>query len=61
MFLRRKVKINVIFLTITFFICKEKKPFSEMKNAKPFWFKKYSPCKTAFENRFGFKTCKKLA
>ena len=61
MFLRRKVKINVIFSTITFFICKEKKPFSEMKNAKPFWFKKYLQAKLALKIRFGFKTCKELA
>ena len=31
-----------------------------MKNAKPFWFKKYLQAKLALKIRFGFKTCKEL-
>ena len=65
MFLREKLKKNVTFSFYFFdyriFYMQRKKIVSEMKNAKPLWFKKYSPCKPAFENRFGFKTCKELA
>ena len=65
MFLRKKLKKNVIFSFYFFdyriFYMQRKKLVSEMKNAKPFWFKKYLQAKLALKIRFGFKTCKELA